>query len=756
MGVLQRPFVRSISPHSLAPHLPSSTNSNASTADDVGLPSTNMPLPTMITIRPGGHDELAVDEDTNDGILSAARVLLSLAPSAARPLSPRLSTTTAIAVTSSDSIRLLLAPPKPTSVVASSASTPTTSNVSNERYFAGATTLSLPEDEESLSPAHCFMRRYCVEVFATSCDESNPSEDIQSTGSGSSTSGSKKVAPLQVGIRCLHCKHRPCSERIERSVCYPSSIRNIYHGMEAWQRRHALSCLDLPEWIRSCLVQLMENNRTSAGGRRKYWETAAQRIGLIDAPQGGIRFIYPPGTILSNEEVQKRNSKKTIMGAPNSAPRAEPALVMTLPGVPGTTESMVVDEPSQGGSLCGHPRSVCTKRLVTEDDRKLVTEYLFTLLQQMEPCTFQEEDRTGGRSKVKDFAVGYPGLQCCHCKGMAGCGRYFPSHLSALASANSDRNLHNHLTKCRKCPTSVQKRLEELQTHQEDQDQPEPTTSLVYQNSKTTKPGASPNVTVPSSAAIKYNKNGTIKNRRGSRKLFFQLVWDRLHGLPSKTDSEAGPEEDCEMTRVHEKDVVSPRPSLTTGHNSMATTVLVSDDAIMPVVNTLHPLTTTSDSTSSVSITSHHQRTNSDASYNSHSTWMSSQCPSVIPSGKAWDQHLGHYASSLQPYSTGACTFGSQRYAPGEHPRDSGCLGQGSGHLHPLRPVASFSPDYNALSPGPCTSFGSLRQPQPRNLGLYPYQRPPVAPLSRQVHQRQPAATQASPLRPQQWRYSAV
>jgi hypothetical protein len=109
-------------------------------------------------------------------------------------------------------------------------------------------------------------------------------------------------------------------------------------------------------------------------------------------------------------------------------------------------------------------------------------------MDQMETCQFTEEDRSGGRSKIKDIEVGLPGMQCKHCQGKAGFGRYFPTSVNALALANSDRNIFNHLQKCRRCPVPVKSQLLQLSKNQS---QP--------------------------------------KNKRGLRKMFFQRVWSRIH-----------------------------------------------------------------------------------------------------------------------------------------------------------------------------------------------------------------------------------
>ena len=296
-------------------------------------------------------------------------------------------------------------------------------------WYSGCISLSLPEDEDVLSPLHCFMRKYCVEAFSARPD------DVSTPRYGKAHGG--KVVVGQVGIRCLHCQHIPPSRRPERAVCYPSSLKNIYHSIETWQRRHAAVCSEIPVWVRKTMTDLVRLSRTSAGGRRQYWEDAARKLGMVDTPFG-VRFARVPGILEST--VSSRSAADAV----------------SLP-------------------------------LTKKEDKPLVTNYLFLLMDQMEICYFTEEDRSGGRSKVKDCPVGFPGMQCKHCRGKAGFGRYFPSSVDSLALANSDRNLYNHLRKCRRCPPEIQSELKRLRP----------------ENSK---------------------------NKRGSRKLFFTKVWDRMHG----------------------------------------------------------------------------------------------------------------------------------------------------------------------------------------------------------------------------------
>ena len=276
------------------------------------------------------------------------------------------------------------------------------------------------------------MRRYCVEVFSAT------PEDVATPRYGKSHG--VKVVAGQVGIRCLYCQHREPGKRPERAVCYPSSLKNIYHSIETWQRRHSLVCSDIPAWVRKSILELMQSSKSRAGGRRQYWEDSAKRLGMVDTPHG-VRFARTPGDLGPIEEI-----RPSITAAP-------------------------------------------AKPVVYPGDRELVTNYLYHLMDQMETCHFTEEDRSGGRSKIKDNQVGFPGMQCKHCQGKAGFGRYFPTTASSLALANSDRNIFNHIQKCRRCPQHIKVELVEQSKQQ-----------------------------------------AHSKNRRGLRKMFFQRVWKRMHG----------------------------------------------------------------------------------------------------------------------------------------------------------------------------------------------------------------------------------
>jgi hypothetical protein len=98
---------------------------------------------------------------------------------------------------------------------------------------------------------------------------------------------------------------------------------------------------------------------------------------------------------------------------------------------------------------------------------------------------------------------------CCkHCGGQPGFGRYFPNSVRSLAQTTTSQTILKHIGgKCRFCPPTIRKAVVELQRQQ-------------------------------------AHKEGlaTTRPRYGSRKIFFQRMWARLHG--KKQPDELGDEAD--------------------------------------------------------------------------------------------------------------------------------------------------------------------------------------------------------------------
>mmetsp|Transcript_103932 Transcript_103932/g.291077 ORF Transcript_103932/g.291077 Transcript_103932/m.291077 type:complete len:332 (-) Transcript_103932:202-1197(-) len=136
-------------------------------------------------------------------------------------------------------------------------------------------------------------------------------------------------------------------------------------------------------------------------------------------------------------------------------------------------------------------------KLVMMKDRDLVPDALFIAMAQMKSCKLAQADRVGC---YKNREVGFTGMACKHCGGQPGFGRYYPNSVRSLAQTTTSQTILKHIgTKCRFCPAHIRQAVNELQRQQ---------------------------------AA----KEGTTagRPRYGSRKIFFQRVWARLHG--NKTD----------------------------------------------------------------------------------------------------------------------------------------------------------------------------------------------------------------------------
>lgn len=107
---------------------------------------------------------------------------------------------------------------------------------------------------------------------------------------------------------------------------------------------------------------------------------------------------------------------------------------------------------------------------------------------------------------------------CCkHCGGQPGFGRYFPNSVRSLAQTTTSQTILKHIaSKCRFCPPHVRQAVLDLQRQQ---------------------------------AAKEGMAAG--RPRYGSRKIFFQRLWARLHG--SKTDEfETDDDEDSKIGEQEE------------------------------------------------------------------------------------------------------------------------------------------------------------------------------------------------------------
>ena len=112
--------------------------------------------------------------------------------------------------------------------------------------------------------------------------------------------------------------------------------------------------------------------------------------------------------------------------------------------------------------------------LVQMKDRGLVPDALFLAMAQMERTIFTEADRGGF---YKKRTVGFAGLSCKHCGGQPGVngststsshnnGRYFPNSVRNLAQTTTSQTILKHVgERCPSCPPIVKQAILDLQKH---------------------------------------------------------------------------------------------------------------------------------------------------------------------------------------------------------------------------------------------------------------------------------------------------
>jgi hypothetical protein len=326
--------------------------------------------------------------------------------------------------------------------------------VSLEKYFEGCVPLALPEDKASLSPLRCFLREQVCAFSATEEDIA-----VRAPTTFSITTG-------QVGIGCIHCLKQPPKLRSNRAVCFPFSIGRIYQSVADIQRFHFTECKILPPDIKEKFNELQSASSKGSKGlaTRTYWVTSAKKIGLVDT-QRGIRFGRDP-----------------------LAPEQSKAFSLDI--------------------LAAAAFSVTTanKQLVVERDKDTIAEFLYVVMEQLQPCRFTEADRN--KRRLKD--VGCIGVECKHCAGQVDGRKFFWSSVSAVES--NFVSVHTHMLECKMVPDNLKERLAELKT---------------------------------------LRKQQTAALKTGSQKAFFTRVWKRLHDENERAEAEANKLADDTMPPPH-------------------------------------------------------------------------------------------------------------------------------------------------------------------------------------------------------------
>jgi hypothetical protein len=301
-----------------------------------------------------------------------------------------------------------------------------------DKYYEGCVPLALPEDNNNLSPLRCFLRQ---QVCAFSASEEDIAVRAPTTFS---------ITVGQIGIGCLHCVRCPPKQRSNRAVCFPFSINRIYQSVADIQRFHFTECRNLPVDVKDRFLELQSASSKGSKGlaTRQYWVASARKIGLVDTNRG-IRFGRDP----MRPEETKAFSLDILAQAAFSVTTAE-------------------------------------KPLVVEEDKEAIAEFLYVVMEQLQPCRFTEADRN--KRRLKD--VGCIGVECKHCAGQVDGRKFFWSSVNAVES--NFVSVHTHMLECRMVPESLKEELVRLKS---------------------------------------LRKEQTVALRTGSQKAFFARVWQRLH-----------------------------------------------------------------------------------------------------------------------------------------------------------------------------------------------------------------------------------
>lgn len=319
--------------------------------------------------------------------------------------------------------------------------TPDAADSTPDTLFTGKVNLALTEDKMALSPLRCFLRSQVCAFSATA-------EDIAVRAP---TTFSISVG--QVGIGCIHCVNQPSKLRSNRAVCFPFSISRIYQSVADIQRFHLNECKMLPTDVKEKFLSLQQASSKGSKGlaTRQYWITSARKLGLVDTPRG-IRFGRDP-----NKPEQTSMSLDIL---------AQVAFNVTT----------------------------ASKALVLPEDKPFIAEFLYLVMEQLQPCRFTEADRN--KRRLKD--VGCIGVECKHCAGQVDGRKFFWSSVNAVES--NFVSVHTHMMECRCIPDGLKERLVELK---------------------------------------KLRKEQTAALKTGSQKAFFSRVWKRLHGEHDVRDAQS-------------------------------------------------------------------------------------------------------------------------------------------------------------------------------------------------------------------------
>ncbi|KAL7533993.1 hypothetical protein ACHAXR_005574 [Thalassiosira sp. AJA248-18] len=389
-------------------------------------------------------------------------------------------------------------------------------------------------DNQFLSPLQCHVRTNCAEYFAA-------------TASNATRGRQTPVEEGRIGVRCAFCKHLPRAQQAAQAsefiffyllsflcICsscirshdhlfrmphlftlasFPNKIASIYSSVVMLQCRHFPNCQVMPDSAREVLANLKKAGNSpaatlSGNTRQEYWADSARDMGFVDT-NGGIRFAphaqaspalsFGESKTLEDGVIRSTNDVEEELSA---FPESMTMLGLPRPNVVSPFEPIISSPIS-----VDFVRFIGSSKLVTFEDRDLVPDYVFLSLAQLQPCQITNDDRIAA---YKDRPDGFMGLCCRHCQGSRpgpGFGRVFPESIRSLAQTTTTQTIVKHLTsKCQHVPSDIKDAI-----------------SSLLQD------------------ATEDSKNSATDDGRrkyGSRKEFFQGIWDRLQVCGHATSSQ--------------------------------------------------------------------------------------------------------------------------------------------------------------------------------------------------------------------------
>lgn len=217
-----------------------------------------------------------------------------------------------------------------------------------------------------------------------------------------------------------------------------------------------------------------------------------------------------PEPLSSDRQSQVVNRSQTIPDHPSY--QGSPSTPLVEQAQDLTNEEARMTEPAPDIEMPWE-NLIDGSKLVSMHDRDLVPDCLFVAMAQMKPCRLQPADRVGC---YKSREVGFIGMCCKHCGGQPGYGRFYPNSVRSLAQTTTSQTILKHIgVKCRFCPPEIRNAILELQRHQ-----------AIREGFPAGRP------------------------RYGSRKVFFQRIWGRLHSAELVKELDA--EEPIEASEEHQ------------------------------------------------------------------------------------------------------------------------------------------------------------------------------------------------------------